>query len=262
LTRDELTPEQDAGHAARLALTMDGSRALFAMFLLAACGGTTPAKTEEPAPTSTPAAAPAPEHKPAGKPLGQLREEFMTKCGESMPTPDYCQCSWDVMAKMYTVEEMNSENVEPAKMQAYKGQAIATCAGKLPEGAIKTKFSNSCAGDRKKLVPYCDCAWTELRKQLSVGDLANDDTATTPRFVAAKKAMTKVCGGKMPEDVPRDDFYRGCSKDDPQRRPFCECVWKTMRATLSPAQIVGASPEDLEPFKPKIATACAPLVKK
>jgi hypothetical protein len=127
---------------------------------------------------------------------------------------------------------------------------------------IKAKFAKGCSEDRKTLVPYCDCAWTELRKQLSVRDLADDETIHSPRFVAAKKAMVNVCGAKMPEDVPRQDFSKGCTKDDPQRRPFCDCVWKLMRAALSPAQIASAAAEDLEPFKPKIATTCAPLVHK
>jgi hypothetical protein len=240
---------------------MNAPRWLLLSFLLSACGGSTPAKTEEPASTSAPSDPPASE-KPAGKPLGQFREEFMSKCGEATPAPDYCQCSWEVMAKLYTLDELNSESVDPAKMRAFKDQALATCGGKLPEIAVKTKFTKGCAGDRKTLAPYCDCAWTELRKQLSIGDMANDETANTSRFVVAKKAMVKVCGAKMPEDAPREDFYHGCSKDDPQRRPFCECVWKTMRAAMSPAQIATASEEDLEPFKPKIATACAKLVHK
>ena len=229
----------------------------------AACGGSTPAKTEEPASTSAPPASPPSAQKPAGKPLGQLREEFMSKCVEGTPAPDYCQCSWDVMAKQYTLDELNSETVDQAKMRAFEdGRRSRPAPASSPRPRSRRSFRAAASAITRR-----SCLTATVRGPSS-GSSSRSATSptTTPRARHAsswpRRRWSRSAARGCLEDALREEFFHGCTKDEPQRRPFCDCVWKTMRAALSPAQIASASADDLEPFKPKITTACAPLVHK
>jgi hypothetical protein len=240
---------------------MTQPRHLWLLAMLAACGGGTPAPSSETPHEDAADAKPAESAKPDdGKSLARHREDFMSQCTAKIAAPDYCDCSWQQMTAIFSEADMNATKADPAKMNAFRDRVTATCAGKLPEPVVKQQFTKECVGQRDKLAPYCDCAWTELRKQLSTGDLAQQGIESTPRVSSAKKAMMKKCGQKMPEEIPRDDFMASCAKDDPDKKPFCQCAWKTVRSEMSPAEIAGADGSDMEPLKEKLQKSCGKLL--
>ena len=183
----------------------------------------------------------------------------MATCEKGMRgAPDYCQCSWDLLLRVFTEKELTANEPDPAKLAAYKDKLAPTCGGKIPEPVAREKFMEGCA-KAKEVGPYCECAWTELRKTLSVGDLVLPESANSGRVVAATKTLAKSCGGKLPEKVARDAFLQGCNGEKPGTEKFCECAWKQVRAISTPAEIFAGS-ADVDAAKPKIRAECGKLL--
>src|SRR4051812_39584084 len=78
----------------------------FALPLLAvACGGNTP-PPEVPKTTEQNKPAEQAAHK---KPLVEHRRDFMEGCNAKVPNaPDYCECGWEQMQKVFSEDEMNA----------------------------------------------------------------------------------------------------------------------------------------------------------
>jgi hypothetical protein len=230
------------------------------------CGGSTTPGEPAAAPESGGDAA-APESanakgKEDARSLAEQRADFIATCAKKVPeAPDYCQCSWDLLMKIFTEEEMKSPQADPEKMRAYKEKLGPTCSGKVPEKFVHEKFITGCSGSRKQLTAYCECGYTELRKTLSPADLALGDADTQQRVEAAKKDMVKACGAKLPESIPRDDFMTSCLQSTPDGKQFCQCAWKQLRAAHSHAEIA-AGLADVDAVKPKIDAACKKLHPK
>ena len=66
-----------------------------------------------------------------------------------------------------------------------------------------------------------------------------------------------MCSPKMPEEVVREDFMRGCLKVAAEAKVPCSCAWNALRSHLSPAEIAAADGPVLEMHKEKMTTACA-----
>ena len=184
----------------------------------------------------------------------------MSSCAKGIPgAPDYCQCSWDLLLRVFSEKELTAKEADPAKMASYKEKLAPTCGGKIPEPTAREKFVEECGAKTSELGPYCECAWTELRKTLSVGDLVLPESANSERVVAATKTLPKSCGAKLPEKVARAAFLEGCNGEKPGIEKFCECAWKQLRAMSSPAEIF-AGTADVAGAKPKIQAQCGKLL--
>jgi hypothetical protein len=190
--------------------------------------------------------------------LARHREEFMAACAKDLPNaPDFCQCSWDVFGTLFSEEEMAS-SPDPKKLAEFKRKLGPACGGKVPETLVREQFVEGCTRKGKDLSPYCTCAWTELRKTLSVADFAIQESAGGARVQSATRAMAKACSSKLPERVGREGFVTSCSAGHPEAGPFCECAWKQLRKSHSATEIF-AGVADLEAMQPKIKAACGKL---
>jgi hypothetical protein len=159
---------------------------------------------------------------------------------------------------MFSDEEMAADEPDPQKLAQYKQKLGPTCGGKIPESMAHDNFVVGCTSKGKELGAYCECAWTELRKTLTVADFAIPETLKSPRMQTATKGMIKVCSAKLPESVGHDAFIRGCTGEAPGSEAFCECAWKQLRAAHSSAEIF-AGVVDMEAARPKIKGACGKL---
>ncbi len=232
------------------------------LLLAAACGGESPS-TKAPsgpgasasaastaAPTSNVAKA---EDAPVAD-QAAMHEQFMGSCTKQLPAPDYCECSWGEFRKLFGA----NEDVDPSKMKEFQDRVRLSCGAKIPEDTVKASFATSCEGRAaKELKGYCTCAWTELRKRISVAEFTG--TLDDDRGRAAKNEMIKSCGKQFPEGVAKKEFDAGCATSNEQK-PFCECAWKVIRATASAAEIA-ANMVDMGAVKPKLQTQCGKLRK-
>jgi hypothetical protein len=225
------------------------------------CGGA-PAGgggSEDPsARSAAPANDPASPAGDDGAALARHREEFMAACSKDLPNaPDFCQCSWDVFGTLFSEGEMAS-SPDPKKLAEFKRKVGPACGGKIPESLVREQFVEGCTRKGSDLSPYCDCAWVELRKTLSVADFAIQESAGGARVQNATRAMAKACSTKLPERVGREGFVKSCSAEHAAAGPFCECAWKQLRKSYSASEIV-AGVADLEAMQPKIKASCGKL---
>jgi hypothetical protein len=158
--------------------------------------------------------------------------------------PDYCSCGFDVFRDVFKDGPAKDADSDPRVPELQK-RMIGTCGSKLPEDLVKNSFLSSCIQDDKRRAPYCECAWTSLRKKLAVPDFVTDFQG--PRFDEAKKTMVGTCKGKFPTDLAKADFMKGCTKDDATRSSKCECAWKKLHAKFSTEELIAGTfkPEDV-----------------
>lgn len=204
-----------------------------------ACGGASP----PPAPTPTPAT----ETMEAGVDasasaapidLESEHKQFLTSCGNAaVSSADYCECAWGETRKVFSDEELSENRTDARKLEQARAKISSSCASKLPEDAVKQGFFSGCVADKPEMQPYCDCSWTEYRKKFSATELASADVVSDERFMSTRADVVKACSSKMPEQVARDGFVKGCSADEPRAEAFCSCAWKELRKTSSAAEI-------------------------
>jgi hypothetical protein len=230
----------------------------FALFALACASG--PAQPEAKAPEAAGSAAPKSDAPPGppSKTLEEHEKDFISGCSAKVPdAPAYCACAWGEMKKLFTVKDMNEAGSDDPRFTEFKARVETTCVAKLPEPRIVAEYTEGCAGGEPRLNTYCECTWTEFRKTFSTAEFLDPEVRKGPRFTAAKKGAVKACSAKMPEDVARGRFMKACLTAD-SFKPFCDCVWKTVRAEVSAADIE-AGLVDLEAARPKMDKACGKL---
>ena len=199
-----------------------------------------------------------------GRSLDEHRSAFMRGCLKRVPQgDDYCACGWEQLEDTFSEAEMNSTSKpDESKLEELRKKTAVKCQSKLPEAVLREEFVNDCAAGTPDLAPFCGCAWSELRKKLSVAELGDKKAMQSPRFIEAKKAVSRTCGPKMPEQAVREEFMRGCLHVDVQATAFCSCVWKTLREKMSPAQIAAADGAQLESHEQRIRKTCGTVRKK
>jgi hypothetical protein len=168
------------------------------------------------------------------------RETVMQACGKKIKSPDFCECEFDQFRELFKdTAPVSGDPAKEPRLAALTEHTKKACASKIPEDVVKSGFLTQCAGDDKRKAPYCECAWTALRKNLSVSDFVLD--AEGPRFDEAKKAMAKACKGKFPVELAKADFMQGCAKDDASKAKSCECLWKKVHAKFTAEEIVSGA---------------------
>jgi hypothetical protein len=187
------------------------------------------------------------------------RAEFMARCGKNMAdAPEYCACSWGQMKQVFAVEDFERKEDDPAiagKFEIFRDRVVRSCGRSMPEPRVRASFVKSCVGDNPEKGPFCECTWTELRKTLEPGDMADPEFAKSPRFREVATATVPVCGDKMPESAVREAFMQGCQSGRTGLETFCTCAWGTLRREKSAADI-GARRVDLAAMRPKIEKSC------
>lgn len=228
---------------------------IFAAVIVAACGGPTP-PPQPPEGSPTPGAARLPQGGAANpaKPLSELHRHFIEGCLARAPrTPDACECVWQQMTNTFTEPELNAGNADPAKLEQFRARMESACGSNLSEGAIRASVVKSCTGGQPTLTSYCECMYGEIRKTLSLMELADPATTTTERFHATKKAADNTCV----EQEIHDGFIKGCAKNE-NLKDFCDCAWKQVRKVKSVAEIE-ARHLDPNAMRPIVESACGQL---
>jgi hypothetical protein len=172
-----------------------------------------------------------------GDRLAENQKAFMQGCargGEG--TGPFCECAWNEMRAFVGDAKMSTEGPSEKDLVDSHPRVMSACKSKMPEPAVKQGFMQGCVGDRQEMNAYCECSWTEFRKQFSPGDLGDETIIRSDKFNAARVAVTKACGSKISEKVVKDGFLKACTRD-PSLEKFCGCAWTELKKTASPAEI-------------------------
>lgn len=101
-----------------------------------------------------------------------VHADFAKACasGKSELEP-YCDCTWKELRKKFSAAELNDEpTVSGERFKTSRAAATKTCGNKMPEALSKEAFVKSCQKDPAD-ESYCACAWKELRKVASPGEI-------------------------------------------------------------------------------------------
>ncbi len=211
--------------------------------IVAGCGTTKPANVLPPASapaTSQHAPAPPAKDKPT---LQSQRGPFVDACMQSIGSREYCECGFVQFEGLY--KDVDFEK-EPPKDDPRMGQLAIkmkeACSDKFPEPKAQEQFMQSCTENEPKRDPYCNCAWTELRKSLSVSDILNYPPGDA-KYVEAKKGIPKACKGKYPIDLASSEYLEACKAGSQRTDKQCQCMWKKITKKLSVEQLVAGPSE-------------------
>lgn len=101
-----------------------------------------------------------------------VRADFAKACGASKSElKPYCDCTWTELRKKFSPAELGDDaTVASARFDSGRAAATKTCGNKMSDALSRDAFLKTCAKDPGDAT-YCDCAWKELRKQASPGEI-------------------------------------------------------------------------------------------
>lgn len=120
-------------------------------------------------------------------------------------------------------------------------------------------FMSGCAKS-PDFKPYCDCAWGVFASVISVAEMDRNEVSET-KLATVEKKTTEVCIDKIPESMVREGFMKGCSKDKPAFKDYCECYWPELRKRFSIGEIANKEMVKSDKFTgagKDIAKKCSP----
>jgi hypothetical protein len=195
------------------------------------------------APATAPTAA-APTPAPAAKQKSTLesqRAPFIDACMENLGSREYCDCGFLQFATVFKDADFEQEPPkDDPRMEQLSQKMREACSDKFPEAKAQDQFMQSCAGNEHKREPYCGCAWTELRKSLSVSDILNYPPGDA-KYVEAKKGIPKACKGKYPTDLASGEYLTACKNVGKKTEKQCQCMWKKVIKKFSVEELASGA---------------------
>jgi hypothetical protein len=221
---------------------------LSALFCFACGGSAEPAAApvaSAPAPVvSAPAPAPAASEKPAprAETVDDQRDSFIRSCVHKTNQQAFCECSFEQFKVIFKDADFSKPlaDTDPRVAQL-QSETSKACAGKLPESEVRGSFMEACVEGDKNKEGYCECAWTSLRKSLSVADFGNEAALADERGLAARKTMVVDCKGKYPAEVAKREFLEVCVKNTGGTDAVCNCRWGKLKKQMTVEEIVAGT---------------------
>jgi hypothetical protein len=208
------------------------------LFVVAATGCGSPAKPPAAKPNTATAANKTTAAQVAKPSMESQRGAFIEGCMDKVQGNEYCDCGFAQFAEIFKDADLSKEIPEDdPRMGQLAVQMKEACSDKFPEPKAKEQFLKGCAEKQSNKDTYCNCAWTELRKTLSVGDILTFQPGNT-KFMDAKKGIPRACKGKYPAELALSDFLNACKKDGQKTEKQCQCLWKKVTKKFSIEELV------------------------
>jgi hypothetical protein len=183
---------------------------------------------------------PAPTTKPKPN-LESQREPFIDACMESIGSKPYCECGFAQFAEIFRGADFEkAPPKDDPRMEQLAVKMKEACADKFPEAKALEQFVQSCTDGESKRESYCNCAWAELRKSLSISEII-DYPPGSPKFGEAKKAIPKACKGKYPADVALSEYLSACTGSGQKTDKQCQCMWKKILKKYTVEELVAGT---------------------
>lgn len=143
----------------------------------------------------------------------QYKKTLLSRCTDKMPEEalkagydegcmsgrteyaSYCDCTYNELRATFSPGEMaNPDTLKSARFAEAKKAAVKACSDKIPEAVVQQSFMSGCA-KQPALKKFCTCAWVELRKEVSIGEINSGDYDEHTVF----PKIEKVCGKHRPK---------------------------------------------------------------
>lgn len=122
-----------------------------------------------------------------------VKEGFAHECMAKNPDmKSYCDCRWTEFRKRFSPAELvDEETVASERFLAARALGVKACGTKMPESVSKEAFMKGCAKD-PNAASFCGCAWKELRKQASPGEIEAGTFDQKTIFASVEKTCGKM----------------------------------------------------------------------
>ena len=122
-----------------------------------------------------------------------VKDTFGNGCVAKNPEmKTYCDCLWGEYRKKFSPAELNDEEtIAGERFLSARGPVTKTCAAKMPESVSKEAFMKGCAKESTS-DKFCGCAWKELRKQASPGEIEAGSFDQKTVFAQVEKSCGKL----------------------------------------------------------------------
>ena len=143
-----------------------------------------------------------------------------------------------------------------ASSPAADGKALA---------AIKRGFMTDCSTRVPNAPDYCECGWEQMTRTFTDTELRSEGAADPEKLAALKGRVESTCRTKLPEDLLKGGWVKGCVGDDPRNAGYCACSWGSFRKQFSAAELVDPEVVKTERFastKKLSVKACGPKLSE
>ncbi len=107
----------------------------------------------------------------------------------------YCDCTYKELRATFQPSDLaDSETIKSRRFDEAKSAAVKACAAHVPEATVRESFLKGCTKD-PSLTKFCNCAWSELRKQVTPAELESGEYDEKTVFPQVEKA----CGKHRPK---------------------------------------------------------------
>ena len=93
-----------------------------------------------------------------------------------------------------------------------------------------------CAKKAVNSPDYCECAWGEFRKAFTDEEMNAGDMPAA-KLEKVKGQVAGACASKIPEEVVKDGFSKGCIGKNPDMKTYCDCTYTEFRKRFSAAEL-------------------------
>jgi hypothetical protein len=98
------------------------------------------------------------------------------------------------------------------------------------------EFMGGCAKKAVNSPDYCECAWGEFRKAFTDEEM-NAGEMPPAKLEKLKTQVVSACSSKIPEEVVKDGFSKGCIGKNPDMKTYCDCTYTEFRKRFSAAEL-------------------------
>jgi hypothetical protein len=98
------------------------------------------------------------------------------------------------------------------------------------------EFMGGCAKKAVNSPDYCECAWGEFRKAFTDEEMNAGDMPAA-KLDKVKSQVVGACSSKIPEEVVREGFSKGCVGKNPDMKTYCDCTYTEFRKRFSAAEL-------------------------
>lgn len=167
-------------------------------------------------------------HTPSEAPADRRHAQYLHQCMQTPEWKDFCECGWDALSKVAPTQ--TEERTNDDQLAAQKRELRVKCGDRLPEQWLRENYVRECSNADAAMIAYCRCTWTELRKTVSIGEIARSNSPE------AYAPAAKACSGELPVENVRARFVAGCAKQT-GFDAFCSCAWTAIREQMSLGEI-------------------------
>jgi len=145
-----------------------------------------------------------------------------------------------IRSPMLKVPDLVAPPKDDPRMELLGVKMREACADKFPEPKAEERLLQSCSGNEPKRGPYCSCAWTALRKSLSVSDILDYPPGNT-KYAEAERGIPKSCKRMYPAELALNGYPISCKNHGQKTQQQCQCMWKKILKKFSVEELVAGT---------------------